>query len=165
MIFDFIFQITFFVALIVIDEKRIQDKRRDWFVCLPVSGRENEDATDEVAPADKPIADRVMLWYASKLLRPWVKAAVLVVFAGLLGGLAYSATKFEEAFNFKEVLPSDSYLQGFFNSIDDYSSRTGIAPGVYFRFVDQGNAEIQAQMEDYVNDLVELNEVNDQPSE
>jgi Niemann-Pick C1 protein len=149
--------------LIVIDEKRVQEQRRDWLFCFAAPNRETQT---EIVAADKPLADRVMLWYANKLLRPWVKALVLIVFAGLLGGLAYSATKFEESFNFKDVLPSDSYLQGYFNSIEDYSSRSGVAPDVYFRFVDQGDPEIQAAMESYVNDLVNgLQEVSDQPTE
>ena len=35
---DFVFQITFFIACIVLDERRIQNSRMDCLVCVPRKG-------------------------------------------------------------------------------------------------------------------------------
>ena len=44
---DFVYQITFFVALTVLDEERIQNRRKDVLICYKVNdGEEDEHAAD-----------------------------------------------------------------------------------------------------------------------
>jgi len=47
--------------------------------------------------------------------------------------------------------------------VDGYSTRNSIAPFAYFRSVDQSNEEMQSQMETFVNDLVALDAVEEEP--
>jgi Niemann-Pick C1 protein len=164
---NYLYQVTFFVALIVIDEHRMQAKRRGCCVCIRAtgepasSGEGTQDNSNK--PSELPLADRIMLWYADKLLLPAVKAAVLVIFAALLVGMAYSASLLKQEFKFTDVLPSDSYITEFFDAFDVWYSRGAVYPYVYFRYVDQSDAEIQKQMVNYVNDLVGIDAIEEQP--
>eukprot|EP00555_Chaetoceros_dichaeta_P003121 CAMPEP_0198248380 /NCGR_PEP_ID=MMETSP1447-20131203/135_1 /TAXON_ID=420782 /ORGANISM="Chaetoceros dichaeta, Strain CCMP1751" /LENGTH=170 /DNA_ID=CAMNT_0043932731 /DNA_START=121 /DNA_END=629 /DNA_ORIENTATION=+ len=71
---DFFFQITFFIALIVIDERRVIDKRRDCLVCMRADTSYNE--IDEEAEDS---LGKYMLRFANFLMKTWVKALVIVV--------------------------------------------------------------------------------------
>jgi len=160
--FDFLYQITFFVALIIIDERRVKEKRRDCLVCLAVKSRLEND--EEEAEPKESSFDRLMGHFADVLFRPWVKALVVVGFAGLLAGCAYSASKLTQEFDFTDVVPSDSYVTDFWDSFQEYTPQSGIRPEVYFRDVDQSDPSVQDQMEAYINDLVGLEQVERQPT-
>jgi Niemann-Pick C1 protein len=171
----FLYQITFFVATIVLDEERICANRRDCCIWVTVQKREgtDEDVVSDVSHTD--IAETVndtrvspvdywMGVYSRQLLRPAVKVFVVLFFCGLLGACAYSATKLTQEFKFTEVLPDDSYLSAFQFAFDDNTFRSAVAPYAYFRFVDQSDPMIQAQMESYVNELVSISAIEEQPS-
>jgi len=157
---DFIYQVTFFVALIVLDERRVEEQKRDCFTCLKAP--EPADGEGEEVPEGN-IVDRFMAWYSDILLKPAVKVIVLAVFFGMFGGLGYSATLLKQEFYFTEVLPSDSYVGDFWESYVAYTGGSGATPYVVFRDIDQGDTAIQAQMEDYVNKIVAMEEVGGQP--
>jgi predicted RND superfamily exporter protein len=93
----------------------------------------------------------------------WVKWLVLVGFAGLFSGFAYSASLLTQEFEFTDMVPDDSYVKEFYDALDDYSTRSSVVPDVVFRFVNQSDTDIQDQMEEYVADLVTLDEVVDPP--
>ncbi|CAB9529309.1 Pick C1-like protein 1 [Seminavis robusta] len=156
LLITFFYQITFFVALIVIDDKRIKANRRDCCVCFPVSatqlGTHLDEDHDEAATV--PLPERIMSSYADKLLQPWVKAVILVGFAVLFGGLAYSASLMTQDFKLTDMLPSDSYVADNIIAYQNYNSRSVMMPYMYFRGVDQSNEDVQRQMEAYVNDMV-----------
>ena len=158
---DFVYQITFFVALIIIDERRVADKRRDCLACCTVQSRVGMDETER-EPKESAF-DRFMGWFADQLFVPWVKMLVLVAFTALLAGCAYSASQLTQEFEFTEVVPKDSYVTDFWVNLDEYSVQSGIRPFVYFRFVDQSLPEVQDQMVAYVDDLVAMPQVTYQP--
>ena len=160
---DFVYQITFFIALIVLDEERIKNRRRDCLICCKVDEREDDEANSQESRGKKHIAERFTSWYADKLLVPWVKAFVLIAFTALLAGCAYSASLLKLEFDFSSVLPSDSYVKSFTDALDAVASRQGLSPHIYFRGVDQSNPAIHAQMEAYVNEIVSINAISDQP--
>jgi Niemann-Pick C1 protein len=157
----FIYQITFFVALIVLDERRVAQKKRDCFTCFAAPGRDDEDE-EEPEPQGN-IVDRFMVWFSNFLMIPVVKVVVLVTFFGIFGGMAYSASLLEQRFDFTDVLPSPSYVGDFWDTFTTYTGGSGVAPFVVYRGVDQSDAGIQRQMEDYVNALVAMEQVEDQP--
>lgn len=186
-IIDFLYQLTFFVAILVLDERRVLENRRDCLCCLtvepttnpkpeeemPVDGElsnsdvSNEQEKDKAKPTIKveSTIDRFMSWYAGKLLsNSWVKVFIILAFMGLAGGCAYSASKLEQNFDFTEVVPEDSYISPFFDVLNTYTSRGGAIVDIYFRNEDQSSVEIQQQMEKFVNDLVMLRQIDSQPS-
>eukprot|EP00980_Cylindrotheca_fusiformis_P022918 scaffold9921_cov95-Cylindrotheca_fusiformis.AAC.1 len=112
---DFVYQITFFVALIVLDERRVAERKRDCCTCFAApAGQDGATAEDEVEveelKSEENGLDRFMVWFSDFLMIPAVKVLVLVVFFGMFGGLAYSASLLEQRFEFTDVLPSPSYV-------------------------------------------------------
>eukprot|EP00934_Nitzschia_sp_Nitz4_P002728 Nitzschia sp. Nitz4//scaffold71_size96697//41966//44816//NITZ4_004693-RA/size96697-augustus-gene-0.144-mRNA-1//1//CDS//3329557241//2718//frame0 len=166
---SFLYQFTFFIAIMVIDERRVLDNRRDCLCCVTVSSAEDEEeampATTKAAEPQESRIDKFMGCYADHiLLNNWAKAMVIVAFAGLLGGCAYSASKLKQSFDFSEVLPDDSYIVPFVESLDDYSSRGGATVDVYFRNQDQSSPDVQAQMESYIDALTAMDQIENPPS-
>ena len=159
---DFLYQITFFVAIVVLDERRVAAKRRDCCVCCTVQSRVDSDEVDR--EPEESSFDRFMGWFADQLFRPWMKVLVIIAFTGLLGACAYSASQLTQAFDFTDVVPTGSYVTDFWDSFDAYTRQTGIFPGVYFRNVDQSDPAIQAQMQAYVDDLTALPQISDPPT-
>ena len=182
---DFIFQITFFVALIVIDQKRIEDNRRDCCPCYTAKDVSEASALDLSGKSEKHFADRLMAKYANFLLKPVVKWMVIVLFAGMLAFFSWRTSLLKQVrfplgsarskirlvcsslitsrpfllvqyFDFTEVIPSDSYIQTWWDSFQDLYEANGIRAGVYFRDVDFSDASIQDQMESYVSELAAM---------
>ena len=161
----------------MIDEARIQNRRKDCLICFKkkVSADEGFEAseTSEMATGDDKagteseehlhISGRVLSWYADKLLIPWVKPIVLVAFALLFGLCVYSAMQLELHFDYRSVLPSDSYVIRFANTANSYLNRTGPSPFIYFRFVNQSDPVIQAQMQAYVDEIVAIDAISRPP--
>ena len=158
---NFIYQLTFFVALMVIDDRRVKNKRRDCLVCVTVKSRVGTEEVENAARENW--LDRYMGWYADALFNPFVSAFVLVTFTTLLAGCAYSSSKLTQDFQFSDVLPSDSYAADFWDDVYEYSAGNVTVPQVYFRFVDQCDASVQQQMQDYIEDLVGLDQVPEEP--
>lgn len=155
-------QSIFFVPCIVLDERRIQDKRRDCLVCCAVKNR--VDSGDEEAVEKESQFDRYLAAYSGFLFQPVVQTSVILGFAALTAVCGYSASKLTQEFDATDILPSDSYVVQFRDAFQETTdSGSGVFPVVYFRFVNQSSPEVQAQMEGYLDDLVGLDEVSNQP--
>lgn len=168
-----LYQLTFVVACIVLDERRIIANKRDCLVCFQVNS-DNDENDDDVAKntvdtigsnqeETMSAADRFMVRYANFLLHPVSKIVVVISAVTICGFSAWSATKLTQEFKFTDVLPSDSYITDFVAAENLYTQRGTLQVGVYFRDVDQSDPDIQRQMEDYVNDLVGMESITEQP--
>lgn len=104
-----------------------------------------------------------MNWWAGLILRPWVKALILVIFTAFLGACIWSTTLLRLNFDFRAILPSDSYIIRFYDAATLYTNRQGPAPFVYFRYVDQSDPDIQTQMLSYVDELVGIDAITEPP--
>lgn len=170
-----IWQLTFFIACLILDERRVEANHRDCFRCLQrgnpavsqlnpnKSSQSNLNTTDEGGVYHENRVDKFMAWYAETLLLPWVKGLVLLSFAAIAAACAVSTSHLKQSFSFTDVLPGDSYITNFFDAWVDYSARSSINPSVYFRDVDQSNPEVQNQMEEFVNELVTIDAIVEQP--
>ena len=168
--FDFFFQTTFFVACIVLDERRVKQGRMDCCPCIATKyqrdGRvaEPEHHVDEekaiavgsMSPCLS-VTDSLMKRYTRFLLRPVVQGIVLTLFAALFGTCLYRATNLSQQFAFTDVLPEDSYVPDFYRSVDRYTDRSVLSVLVVFRDVNQTDPEIHTQMKAYVDDLSSAN--------
>lgn len=153
---DFVFQITFFVAIIVLDQRRIEDNRRDCCFCCRAKDVSDASTQDLQGKSEKHFADRLMTGYANVLLKPAVKWAVIVVFAGMLGFFSWRTSKLTQYFDFTDVIPSDSYIQPWWDAYQDLYEANGVRAQVYFRDVDFSDKSIQDQMESYVAELAAM---------
>lgn len=154
---DTVYQVTFFIALIVLDERRIKENRRDCcFCCKDQTPGSQSFRMEQERVHTKHFADRAMIAYGNFLLRPYVKLAVLMSFAVMFGGFAYSTAQLEQYFDFTEVLPKDSYINGWWDAYNDFNENNGVRAGIYFRDMDFSLPETRREMYDYVEELVEM---------
>jgi Niemann-Pick C1 protein len=157
----FIYQLTFFVALITLDQRRIQQNRLDCCVCFTAKTKD-EVEVNEVSTFEQH-ANQMMECFAKQLLRPSVKVVCLFGFTALFGVCAWSASKMEQVFKFTDVLPQDSFLSAFTYATAEYSSDVRIQSHLYFRHADQSDEAIQDQMNDYITGIGELYMMQDKP--
>ena len=175
---DLLYQCTFFVALIVIDEKPIYSRQRNCLSCSIVSDAKaasescdnvetHHDLTETSRQQDEPIhtrghapdvthehfVQRIIILYTDFLLLPISQALVLVFFSALFAICAYSTSLLAVAFDFTSVLPGDSFVISFYDAMHTFAQDASIAPFVHFRFEDQSNPAVQKQMDAFVNDL------------
>jgi len=185
-VIDFVYQITFFVALLVLDERRIQNRRMDCCVCIQVTTDEDNNDNDKSATestvksgqtleqtpimiqltpdSERHWADQFMSWYADILLRPTVQMCVLVAYTGLLIGSIYAASTLTQYFDLNDMVPHDSYMRGYYDSLETFAPRrNGISSYAFFRNVDQADPEVQQQMLEFVDDLAENGAIAGRP--
>ena len=183
---DFIYQISFFVAIVVLDEQRIQANRRDCCICITVprdddddkeenhdnadneeeednSNAKNDDIKDKQIVQQPSLPERFMEWYCDQLLRPAVKVFVLVSFTVFLGGCIYSATLLTQEFKPAEFMPDGSYALSFIESTDLYTNNK-LRIAAFFRNVDQSDPEVQRQMIQYIEDMSALPQIQSPPN-
>lgn len=172
---DFLYQITYFIAFMTLDERRVQANRRDmcfWIVVAKEDNEEHEDdnevnergveavqtgITDSASEGsvnrdltplkresqqmstlgqqskeERSFVERCMTWYADRLLKPWVKVFVIVVFSAYFAGCTYSTTLLYQEFNVGDYVPEDSYLTSFMTVFQQYTTVQRYI-GVYFR--------------------------------
>jgi predicted RND superfamily exporter protein len=166
----YIYQLTFFVACIVLDERRIQQHRHDCCTWINVDDDgeddddEQEEQTEDTSTTISGITEKYILLYADILLRPRVKTIVVLLFTGLAAACIFSVSLLSQEMDLTKILPSDSYLTAYMDAVDVYSEM-GMRrpPYAYFRFVDQSNETVQMHMENYVNDFVSIAAVSSQP--
>lgn len=101
-VFDFLFQITLFVAFLVLDERRIEWTLESDDTC---KNRESTASTAKYLdvnphPSDNEFfMDRFMKWYSRQLMRPTAKVFVIVLFITIFALNVWSTTLLEQAFN------------------------------------------------------------------
>ncbi|KAG1753799.1 patched family-domain-containing protein [Suillus paluster] len=122
-------QVTVFVSALTIDLKRVEASRVDCFPCIRWPSR--------IALLDAPmnasglgrVARFIRRHYAPFLLQPVVKGAVLLTFAGFFVLSVISMQHIPLGLDQRLALPSDSYLNDYFNHLDVYLD---VGPPVYF---------------------------------
>lgn len=101
-IFDFLYQITLFVALMALDDARIRNKR-----CICCTCR---NAVPQSSSSDR---ESMMRKYTSMLLNPCVKWLVLIVFAVALIVGAFFSSKATVDFSISELVATRSSTNRF----------------------------------------------------
>ncbi|KAE8057400.1 hypothetical protein FH972_014096 [Carpinus fangiana] len=126
---DFLLQVTAFVALIVFDFLRAEDKRVDCFPCKKVSSP-HADSDKGISQRKPGLLVRYMKEIHAPILSLWgVKIVVISVFLGWALASIALCTRIEPGLEQKIVLPRESYLQGYFNNVSEYLR---IGPPLYF---------------------------------
>lgn len=169
-IIDFIYQITFFIAILSLDDRRIKSNRLDFLVCFKSTKySENSNintAIEEEERQAKLLSNRIMSNYSKMLLKPGAKIFVLVLFAAMFAGLTYIAYGVTEGLDGRDLLPTDSYVREYFDDLEMYTSGAQEIfsfTGVYFRDVDVSDENVQRQMLDYVDELVDTPYITNPP--
>jgi Niemann-Pick C1 protein len=167
---DFIYQITFFIALLAIDDRRQKASRRDCCPCCatrPIDESEEEEAA-RVAETRVPFTTKLVESYAEILMKPVSKVVVLLTFAGLLVLGALAASKQTQEFDFRVLVPPDSFVRDYFSALGLYFDGTAVdssfESACYFRDIDVSEEDNQEAMFSFVDDMVDLEYINKQPT-
>ena len=136
--------ITYFVAIMSFDVKRIKAGRRD---CLPFcrapKPKENAPAWDE--PRHQ-TSNKVMLAWGDFLTFPATKVAVIILSLGLLGAGIYGVTKVDESFDRRILAKDDSYLKEFLSAQEKYFELSIPVSIVVSGEVDYGEVSVQEEL-------------------
>ena len=127
-----ILQVTMFISVLALNQRRVQSLRADCIPCLTVRKANSFGFPDEQyddQEAESTLQSFIRRVYAPFLLDRRVKAGVVIFFLGLLtAGLAF-IPEVPLGLDQRIALPSDSYLISYFNDLDAYF---GAGPPVYF---------------------------------
>lgn len=134
--FDYLLQITAFISLLSLDTKRSNSLRIDCLPCLqtpiskeileqmPIISKEtlkNQPFFHKKAKKPESLLQMIFRrYYAPFLLHPITKAITLLFFGFTLCFFINQTADLEVGLDQRVVLPSDSYLQDYYNSIYAY---------------------------------------------
>ena len=119
-----ILQITMFISVLALNQKRVESLRADCIPCLTVrkansSGMPEEQLYDD-QDGESALQSFIRKIYAPALLGRRVKVIIIITFLGLLtAGLAL-IPKVPLGLDQRIALPSDSYLIQYFDDLDHY---------------------------------------------
>ncbi|XP_068736144.1 NPC intracellular cholesterol transporter 1-like isoform X1 [Montipora capricornis] len=121
-IFDFLLQITAFVAILSLDTKRQENNRLDLFCCI----KEPKKSSSGDISCNMYL---VMKYFAEVLLSDIVRPIVMAFFVGLLFFSIAVTPKVDVGLDQELALPADSYVLKWFRDMKDYLH---VGPPVYF---------------------------------
>ncbi|CAI7623557.1 unnamed protein product [Penicillium pancosmium] len=128
-----ILQVTMFISVLSLNQRRVESLRADCFPCLTVRKATSfglpEDQIYDDEEAESTLQSFIRRVYAPFILDRRVKAAVVITFLGVLTAGIALIPEVPLGLDQRIAIPSDSYLIPYFNDLYDYF-RTG--PPVYF---------------------------------
>lgn len=168
---DYLYQVSFFVAIIVLDERRIKANRLDIVICCKSSKNKNIDKYDAtlhnfsseqeesdnglITEQSAQVADRIMAWYARQLLRPVSRFLVLFLFSLFFGFCISRTALMRQQFDVTTLFPTDSYAKDAIKTMRRFQERT-ITFSILFRHENQADPEVQKEMISFVEDIQAL---------
>mmetsp|Transcript_17961 Transcript_17961/g.43972 ORF Transcript_17961/g.43972 Transcript_17961/m.43972 type:complete len:658 (+) Transcript_17961:1036-3009(+) len=147
-LFDFIFQITFFMGCLVVNARRSEANRRDVFICCK---KQDDSFRTNRTPArgvcclkcewiKKDIAHPAFEQYAKILLKPLSKMLVMLIFLLLIGLSSFGVNQIRLNFRADWFLPPDSYLLDTIEIANDFFEVSTIF-SVYTKDIDYYNRQ------------------------
>lgn len=182
-LFDFVYQVTFFIALLAIDDLRQKANRRDCCPCCTAKPMEDtaedtadedeipetldgEDKTPTIESVPSCMMSKIVDAYPRVLLRPITKIIVLITFSLLLVLGCVGASKQSQKFDFRSLTPPDSFVRDFYDSLNMFFggsfSKTGSA--CYFRDIDVSVEANQLEMFKFVDDMTDMEYISNPPT-
>ena len=122
--FLWLFASTFFSSTLVLDERRQRDNRRECLCC--VTRRKPLQEEDDTEFKEDFVSRYFRNYHAPAILSTIGKMLVLLIFAGLLAFGVYGALNLTVEDTERAFIPSDSYLQDYFDAADEYFPDTVI---------------------------------------
>lgn len=126
--FLFVFQITTVVAILSLDYKRASQNRFDVLFCVQKKLLDDSDPLNSETPY-KSIFSRFMGPYSKFILRWYMKAIIVVVFAVMICASVMMIPQIEIGLDQEMALPVDSYVHRYLQAV---SGLLRLGPPVYF---------------------------------
>ena len=123
-----ILQVTMFVSVLALNQRRVEGGRADCVPCLRVVAVDGPAAYYDDGD-DSLLQTFIRRTYAPRLLHNKVKVAIVTIFLGIFAASLALIPRVELGLDQRIALPSDSYLIPYFDDLDAYF---GVGPPVYF---------------------------------
>lgn len=125
---NFVLQMTAFISLLSLDQKRLEDGRLDLAPWVKVS--QIQVGSDELAEhIEYNFSSLISQYYGPWLLQPSNRGKIVSVFLLWLGISLALLPRVQLGLDQRMALPSDSYLVNYFNAVYDYMD---VGPPVFF---------------------------------
>ncbi|NXT42454.1 PTHD3 protein, partial [Pelecanoides urinatrix] len=138
-VFCYIYTMTFFGAIIVLNHKREQGNRH-WLTCMPVGVHKDQAEKSCLYNACcigncsrqsfQPESEHPMNIFFKKYYGPfftnkWIKLLVVLLYGAYLGGSIYGCTRIREGIDLRNLASDDSYVIPYYDDEDKYFSAYG----------------------------------------
>lgn len=126
---NFILQMTTFISLLSLDQKRLEEGRLDIAPWIQVNKIQVGEGAETVEHIEYNFSHFVSRYYAPWLLTPSNRGKIFSVFLLWLGISLSLFPRIQLGLDQRMALPSDSYLVQYFDAVYDYLS---VGPPVFF---------------------------------
>eukprot|EP00794_Sanderia_malayensis_P000631 gene631-1299_t len=138
--FVFILMVTFFLALMMFDVRRVEQCKRDIVPCYKEETKENPWHTEK-----SDFSTRIMFTLGKILMKNPVRIAVVTIGLALLAVSIYGTTYLDQSFDSSTLGKDNSYQKKFYDARRKYYSRAFEVSIVVIGEYDYSNAVVQAQ--------------------
>ena len=142
--------VTFFVAIMSYDVRRIKSGRRDCLpFCLAPRPKKGEPEWDEPLPQT---SNRIMMCWGTFLIHPVTKVMVVCFSLLLLGAGIYGVTQVDESFDRRILAKDDSYLKRFLSAQEKHFQLS-----IEVSIVERGNAYYElGSTQEHIRELTNI---------
>ncbi|CAK7901245.1 NPC intracellular sterol transporter 1-related protein 1 [[Candida] anglica] len=127
---NFLLQMSAFIGLLALDQKRMEEGRLDLFPWVSVSVElEDQEEQQEVQPAFIRKLSSMVSNYPTTILTPKIKRKLISLFVVWFAVSLSLLPKIEYGLDQRIALPADSYLVDYFNSVYKYLN---VGPPIFF---------------------------------
>lgn len=150
--FDYLYQITFFIALMKIDDQRVRARRRDFVCCSKKlsSGLSDDNSNNRDGS--------LVAAYTKELLRPSVKILVLVFFGAIFVLGCLNATYVTVEFSIRDLTTPGSETDRFLETEAEYFADPSLTCHIYVR-----NMSSPEAIEEFLDSLIATDYVANRP--
>ena len=134
-----VLQVTMFVSVLALNQKRVEDRRMDCAPCIQIKGagphlsngymNSNNYTRSYEGSEEGYLQLFIRRVYAPTLLKRKVKVSIVVIFLGIFAAAVALVPQVELGLDQRVAIPDDSYLIPYFNDLYDYFNS---GPPVYF---------------------------------
>ncbi|XP_057288769.1 patched domain-containing protein 3 [Pezoporus wallicus] len=179
-VFCYIYTMTFFGAITVLNHKREQGNRH-WLTCMPVGvGKDQAEKSclynaccigncsrqSSQPESEHPMSVFFTKYYGPFLTNKWIKPLVVLLYGAYLGGSIYGCTQIREGIDLRNLANDDSYVIPYYDDNDKYFSAYGPRVMVVVtESVDYWNETVRLGIENCMQDLEGISYVDKNFSE
>ncbi|XP_056193163.1 patched domain-containing protein 3 [Falco biarmicus] len=184
-VFCYIYTMTFFGAIIVLNHKREQGNRH-WLTCMPVGvdkdqagesclynaccigncSRQSSQLETKQPESEHPMIIFFKEYYGPFFTNKWVKLLVVLLYGAYLGGSIYGCTQIREGIDLRNLASDDSYIIPYYDDNDRYFSAYGPRVMVVItESVDYWNETVRRGIENCTQNLEGISYVDKNLSE
>ncbi|GMH35244.1 hypothetical protein BSKO_03112 [Bryopsis sp. KO-2023] len=145
---DYLLQISFFMGVMVLNERRMRSGKMDLMPWIRKSEPEKQPADTGVDRAPEGyVSWFIDKYYAPFILNPWTRRFLLVAFLAIAGGGIYAGMNLKLGLNVSGLTRKGSKAQEYLKIREnDYLEQTAGPLGMYFLNIDVSDPEIQQKM-------------------